>query len=376
MNTQRLHSLLRVLVNFNDKYNFANLLQRLEATYTQSVQAPSPENATAFENAREAIRAATHDFPKGSLTPSRRKMLETIGGTVYYGDNLLNRIQEIITNSDTPSNTVSDIQALRLQAKKFFPALKALNDNLDKLEIGVEDPPSEAAEIEILFPEAMFDGQLRSLVKEARSLENAISDIREVVTGKREPIEIRTLDSGSMDFFLIVDLPTGVQILGFVTAIVLLINSIMQTRINRQSLEQQKLPGKITKDIKSWEEKRIQEKIDELRDELTLKYKGNVGRKNELNNALSKSLKYLANRIDRGMDIDVTTASPVEDTGEEQTEESIKKLKSIRPYIDTIQDNSNTILQVQRNREPVLQLPLSDEEESKNKKGGGKRHAM
>ena len=363
MNTERLRSLLGLLIAANQKHNFVGLLQDVENAYTQSVQSPSPENATVYNNALEALRVAAHEFPIGSLSASRRKTLEAIGGSVYYGEGLALRINEIVTGSDTPSNAVAAMQDLRSKAQVFFPTVQALDDNLNKLGVGVEDIPTDSAEIEVLIPKSMVEGHLNGLVKETGYLDAVFSDIREVVTGKRTSLDIRSLGSGSLELYLTVDLVTGAAVLTFVMAVVQLINSILQTRRDRESLKQQDAPKQIIKEIISWEEKRINSQIDKLRDELLEQSKGEEGRKNELRNALSKSLKRLADRIDRGMDIDVTTAATVDEKEGDETTVEGKQIKAERRSIESISKAANTISQIERNREPVLQLPVIEEEE-------------
>lgn len=362
MNTERLHSLIRLFIEANKNRNFINLLQSVEATYTQSVQSPSSQNAQAFSNARNTLLEAALEFPIGTLSASRRKLLEAIGGTFYYGENLSRRIDDIIENAKTPSDTVAQIHELRTKMTEFFKTVQVLDDSLTKLGVGLEDIPQDSAEIEVLIPESMIDGHLNDLIKETSYLDAVFSDIREVVTGKRTPLDIRSLGSGSAELYLIVDLATGAQVLSFVTAIVLLINAILQTRRDRESLKKQDAPDKIIKEIKSWEDKRIHEQIDKLRDEMLANYKGEEPRKNELNNALSISLKRLADRIDRGMDIDVTTAATADQKEGEEPAAGPKQIKYKKGYIESIHKATNTISQLERSKEPVLQLPVSDDE--------------
>ncbi len=362
MNTERLHSLIRLLIEANNKHNFINLLQNVETAYTQAVQSPSPENASAFDTAMDALRNAAVEFPLGSLSPSRRKLLKAIGGLDYYGDNLARRIDDTIASADTPSNAITEIQQLRSGMQEFLPTVQALNESLNKLGVAVEDIPDDSAEIEILIPKSMVDGHLDGLIKETRYLNGVFLDIREVVTGKRTHLDIRSLGSGSLELYLNVDLNTGAVVLNFITAVVLLINSILQTRQNRESLKQQDAPQNIIKGIKSWEDERISNKIDTLRKEILEHYKGEEARKNELSNALSKSLNRLADRIDRGMDIDVTTSATVTDNGEGKSPTELEQIEAKRRSIESIQKDTNVINQIERNQEPVLQLPVTEEE--------------
>lgn len=362
MKTERLRSILRLLIEWNNKYGVVDLLNNIENAYTQSVQNPDPNNAQAFNDALEALRASAAEYPVSGLSPSRRKILSAISGLDYYGDALIHRLEGIISTSTTPSDTLVGIQKLRSQVNDFFPTVQAIDDNLAKLKIGIEDIPTDSAEIEILIPESMIDGHLKGFVKETQYIETSISDIREVVTGERTPLEIRSLSSGSVELYIYVDPVTGAAVLNFVSAVVLLISNIVQTRRSRESLEQQDAPKSAIKELKSWEEQRIKKEIDKLSNDLIKQYKGEEGRKNELKNALSLSLKRLANRIDRGMDIDVTTAITSESEGDETTEEG-KQSRAKKQSIDRIRESGSIISQIERTEEPVVQLDIKDNEE-------------
>jgi len=350
------------LIQANKKHNYVNLLQAIESTYTQSVQSPNPENAKAFAGARKNLEATILELPEGSLSPSRVKLLEAIGGTFYYARGLLLRIEDIISTSATPSDTLAAIKDLRTKMTEFYKTVEFLENILTKLGVGVEDIPQDSAEIEVLIPDSIIDRHLNAFIKETNYLDIAFSDITEVVTGKRTPLEIRTLGSGSTELYLIVDLATGAQLLAFVTSIILLIHSILQTRRDRDSLKKQEAPDKIIKELKSWEDGRIKEHIDKLRDEILGNYKGEEPRKNELRNALSISLRRLVNRIDRGMDIGVTTAATVEQNEGDLSAADSKQLKDKQSHIAYILKASDTVSQLQRGPEPVLQLSVPEDD--------------
>lgn len=338
------------------------MMQNVENSYVQATQSPSEENANAFENAMNVVRTATKEYPLGSLSPSRRRLLESINGSMFYGENLISNVENIVTSSDTPSNAITAIQRFRTTMQEFLPTIHSLNESLDKLGIAIEDIPDDCAEIEILIPATFTDGHLDGLYKEIRYLNTAISDIREVVTSKRAHLDVRSISSGSFELFLVVDITTGAAVLNFVTAVVLLINSILQSRQHKEYLRQQEAPQNIIDDLEKWEKDRIDVKINELRSELINRYDGKEGRRNELDNALARSLNRLADKIDNGMDIDVTTAATPDTNPEGKSEEEQKQIESRRQDIESITSNMNTINLIERNKEPVLELPSSEEE--------------
>ena len=84
--------------------------------------------------------------------------------------------------------------------------------------------------------------------------------------------------------------------------------------------------------------------------------------KNELRNALSMRLKRLADRIDRGMDIDVTTAATAEQKEGDESVAHAKQIKDKQGYIAFIHEATHHISQLERGQEPVLKLPATDDE--------------
>ena len=79
MNVERLHNVFQILLEANEKHNFVSLLTAVKDTYTQSVATPNQPNAEAFDAALNSLKSAASEFPVGSLSPSRRKILENIG---------------------------------------------------------------------------------------------------------------------------------------------------------------------------------------------------------------------------------------------------------------------------------------------------------
>jgi len=359
MNTERLHSLVHYLTQANEKRNFAGLLQQYITYYTQSVQSPNPAHATSLNNVKNEINLIADEFPQRHLSPSRLKILERIGGSVFYGEGLKLKIEEIIDNSKNPSSTISQLQDLLTNAQKFFPVIKAIDENLSQLQINFEEVAKDTAEVEVVIPNTLVDDQLDEFIKEVGYLKSVFQDIQETVTKDRKSINIRGLGSGSFEIYITVDLVTGAAIITFVTTVVQLINSILITRNNRESLRKQEIPDKILKEIKKWEEQKIQEGIDKYRDELIDNYPGDDSRKNELKNALSISLKRLADRIDRGMDIDIVVNNDFKNEEPSTISKSLEKAHT--DALKTINENTNCIQKLKRTENSVLQLEMKED---------------
>lgn len=214
----------------------------------------------------------------------------------------------------------------------------------------------------------MFEGSLGGFAKEAKLLDRALSDVVEAVTGGRPPIKIRTLAGGSVEIFVTVDPLSGVAILSLVTAVVNLINSVLQTRKTRLDLEKDKAPKDVLDPLEKWEQSRVADELARLRDDLLGQSKADKGRKNELKKALNDSLRYLADRIDRGMDVEVATLAEGSPTAQSsdgaggEVDHSAVALKQIAQAM-------NQRRRLSRSEQPILALPpvVDDDDAEKGK---------
>jgi len=355
MNAERLRNAVDAVITDNTSANLVQLLANVESSYTQSVQSPTPQTAEAFSAAKKAFDEALRAGECMRLSPSRIAILERIGAADLCGSGLIEKVDSILATPVTPAAAVQGLQELRARAEKFYQTAGTLRTSLAALTVEGERPPTDAAEVEVRLPFELFDGALGGFAKEAKKLDGALSDVVETISGGRPPITIRSLAGGSVEIFLTVDPVSGVAILGLVTAIFNLINSVLQTRKTRLGLEKDKAPKDVLEPFAKWEQTRVADELARLRDELVAQSKLEKGRKNQLKISLDVSLKYLADRIDRGMDIDV--AAFVEEgisppPTEDNTPDSARRTAQRQ-----IAESMKTRRRLLRPAEPVLALP-------------------
>ncbi len=369
MNAERLRNAADAVIADSKGANLVQLIAGVETTYTQSVQSPSAQTAEAFSTAKSALDAAIRDGECVRLSPSRVAILDKIGAADLCGFGLVQKVDSILLSSVTPAAAVQGLQELRARAQKFYQTATTLRESLSALAIEGEQPPSKAAEVEVRMPFELFEGSLGGLAKEAKQLDRALSDIVETVTGGRPPISIRTLAGGSVEIFVTVDPLSGVAILSLVTSIVNLINSVLQTRKTRLDLERDQAPKEVLEPLAKWEQSRVAEELARLREELIGQSKADKGRKNELKKALGDSLRYLADRIDRGMDIEVATL--IEEAVAQPDDQAAGALDLATAAQRQIAEAMNTRRRLARSDQPILALPpVADDEEEKAKEHG------
>src|SRR5207245_760518 len=163
---------------------------------------------------------------------------------------------------------------------------------------------------------------LGSLSTELKELDRIIQTIREVATGETGPVEIRTVSSS--DFFVfLAEHPAAAAALAL----------IVERLINgyKTILEVRKLHGELStlmgkksiKEVEKFAETEMTSTIKKIVDDVIKQYpKRDSARKNELTVALEKVLRKLADRIDRGFNVEIRI-EPLQTTPEaEQSEDT------------------------------------------------------
>lgn len=355
MDVRRLKDTLDAVVADRDQQSIIELLNALVTAFTQSIQAPSTETAEAFVSAHTALDAATKAGLCATLAPSRLAILSQLGASDLCGIGLSRAIDRTLSHYTTPAQAASDLQQLRARLKAFYQTVATLRDSLDALHVEAEQPPTDAAEVEVRLPFEIFKGSLEGFSKESKRLDRALSDLVEVVTGSRPPLRIRSFGSGSVEIFLVIDPKTGAEIVTLVTAILTLISTVLQTRATRTTLEAQSAPKEVLQPIEAWEKQRVQDELEKLKGKLLERVK-DKHRRNELDKALADSLAYLADRIDHGMDVDVSTRVPEADGAADENGRT-EAQKLILEY------SKQRALRESREA-PILCLPLQEEDQS------------
>ena len=131
----------------------------------------------------------------------------------------------------------------------------------------------------------------------------------------------------------------------------------LRAEMKKQGLTDEDLQG-VTKRYHTMMEKGIEQITIEV---FETYYKGNdAGRENELKNGVRISLNKLANRIDRGFNIEVRVASLPESANPEETTDSPAE---VRQHVQTIQTASKNLQFMRVEGEPILSLPENEEGE-------------
>ena len=184
---------------------------------------------------------------------------------------------------------------------------------------------------------------------------------------QRPNLKIRSVASGSVEIFLVVDLVSGAQILLLISNILALINTIMNLRKNRDAYVQAGTPEDLLVQLKALEHKKRDETLEQLANELIAKIQ-DKHRRNEIDDSILRSVRYIADRIDKGMNVDVAILpeeAPMEEPPQQNGGEADVSAQAKWIIAQSMKERRR----IDRHAEPVLALPSPQENKEADEEG-------
>jgi hypothetical protein len=241
-------------------------------------------------------------------------------------------------------------------------------DNLltafSQLQIGSEELEQGDCEVGILVPRTFVDNRLDKFSDELAELNRIFGVFAEISTGSRPGFEIRTISSSALTIFLNAAPVVGACISVAIERIVSLYKQLLEIRKLQGELKKQGMGKKDLKGIEDHANNLMGNGIEKLVQEILTEFHvgTDTGRKNELSIDLKYSLTKVANRVDRGFNIEVRMAEPEEtDADTEMDEEQADAIK----HHTRIQGASKTLQFLRLDGDPMLSLPEEKTEKIK-----------
>lgn len=306
MNAERLHALVNKidleLAETSAVEKLDALAAALEAVVTDSTPEDQQQLATSLEEFREDLAAT--GIPHWS--PAWRDLLVEINADQILGNRLRERIDTILsTNAITPAVAKKQIDEIQAELKKLSDAVTSIQTGFVTLKIGEEELAPGDCEVGFLIPRKAVDNELGGLAAELKELDFILRIISEVATGKVEPVKIRTISSS--EFLIMLQQHSGEAAL-FAMVLERLIagyQKILQIRKLHGELSKLVEP-KALKDVARQAEAIMVKEIKATANQAIKQYPTkDEGRKNELRTALDAVLRKLADRIDRGFNVEI-----------------------------------------------------------------------
>ena len=286
--------------------------------------------------------------------------MEEIGVSRKFGKALKDNIKDIIErNQITLQVALEELKKVHQGLQQTEKNLSGLVQGLEYFGVGEDRLKNNECEIGVIIPRIYIKNNLKNFGKELIELEKTLIVFSELSIGSREPLQVRTISSSELSVFLDYIPQVGACIAIAIERIVALYKQMLEIKKLKAELVKREVPDEKLKGIDEYAESIVKPKIEEIATELLAKYGAQIEkkRKNEIGIELRNSLKKLANRIDRGFNIElrVYRDNDQSDNEEGATEQDIA--------INQIIESAKNIEYSKSSGEPVLFLP-------ENEKGG------
>ena len=357
MNVEKLHKILVELQKEFDKHNLLTQLQAVRQNLTNQVNSPQePSYQTNLVNSLNELKENLNNSAFNNFSPSWKQVVEEIGGQELFGQELESRITEIFNrNQITPASALADISKITTEVEQLKTAIDELISGFVKLHIGKENLLPGQCELGYSIPRLVIENKLSTFSKEVAELNFILGTISEAVDGKKEDFDIKTISSSDFLLYVIIGLQVADVLSNAIEKIINNYKTILEIKILRNQLKEKGVPETATKEIEEHANSSMEDVIRKIAHEVITQYhKGeDSGRKNELENATVIALNKIANRIDKGFNLEVRVESlPALTEKNKDDKEYVAKLTSIA----NIQKHSKSLEYINTSGKPILML--------------------
>jgi len=358
MNAERLHAICVALKYAIESTRLLEELKTVNSLLQNVVAQPQqPNHQQELAKHLDTFYSSLSNFPTESFSPAWRQSLYELGGTEILGNKLAERIRNILErNQIMPVAASQEILEILQHLQQFNTAIDDITKGFEYLGIGADELNAGECELGVLVPRDAVHNNIQEFGKELQDLNFIFGTFSELASGKRDTFKIKTISSSDLMVFLAAIPPVAACIAHATERIVKVYKTLLEIKKLKAELKQQGLKDEALKGITEYASSVMSDRIKELTMEIVdAYYEGNdSNRKNELTNAVRISLNRLANRIDRGFNIEVR-AEPSEEPEEGDGEDDEKK--KARMQIQTVIDASISLQFMKLQGGRILHLP-------------------
>ena len=365
MKAERLYNLVWDLKEEATPTNLRRLLDNYMNTLSQSLSAPDDAISQAFKVADTALNTELVDSVTNSLSPSNNKILELIGGTDYFGSRLKKHLQTIIeSNVATPGQAIVETAQHIKKAKEFYTAVEELDGVLKHFNIEPDFMSEDEYEIGVMLPPKLFNENLDEFGKELKLLDRHLKAFGELTDDNSSSPTIRAVADGSVELFLDAIPSVAKVVADALQSLTRIYFTVLKIREHRRGLQKANVGKEVLDAIAKEEKNKAAQEIKELAESLFKEYRGKPDKTKdeEVKRKIENALTYMANRIDQGVDFEVSGSDEFEDddtlTAEQQTAREVKL-----GALEKLNAKGASIRSLPTRTEPILALPEPEGEE-------------
>lgn len=354
MNVEKLLRVIQALRDELDGKAIATTFSRLTDALTEHQNQQTAKSESAVESIWTDLRQRLRESPSNNFVPSLQAIHEWIGAERYTGFGLLSRIEGILSRSGSALALArADLQTLLGEVFKLRTAINQMAEASAHLNLKADQLEPGEFELGIRIPLSM-GANLSQFQSELETLEKHLKTFAEL-TGEdlRSPL-IRGLGSGSLEVFLGSGPLTAAAIVMAIERIVALYKTTLEIRLLKRQLAEKDLPQATIDSVSEHEIRGVNAQLAALETDLMDRYAGrDDGRRNEIKNAVTRAVRYLANRVDKGMEFEVTAPNSPSPRGADEADR--RRLEEAA--LKAVQEKGSANRQLERSEERVLMLP-------------------
>jgi hypothetical protein len=365
MNVERLHIIAKAikkdLVDTNSLAMIAQLVTSLQNQINQpqqpQYQSQTSQTVTALYNALIATRS--NEFP-----PTWKQVVEEIGANEVLGNDLKLKIEHIFSrNQITPSVALQEIQEVHVKLQTLTTSVDQLLAALNNFHIGSEELKQGECEVGFIVPREFVNNRLDKFADELSELDKIFETLAELATGSRPGFNVKTISSSDLTVFFDAAPSVAACIAVAIERIVALYKQLLEIRKLNNELAKQGVTKEELVGVENHANNLMETGIEKLIDELITEYGKQIekGRKHELEIALRFSLKKMANRIDRGFNVEVR-AEPIKEGEKAEGTETESEANEI--HHAKITQAAKTLQFMKLDGSPILSLNESATDEA------------
>lgn len=360
MNTSKLHVIAKSLREELKRSGTVKTLQQaVKALEQLTAQPQQANNQQQLTNSLNQLYQKLEESPVDNYSPAWRDAMEEMGISREFGKTLMDDIKGIFErNQITYQVALQELKELHQKIQQTENHLNGLVQSLEYFGVGEDELEKDECEIGVIIPRNYVENNLKNFGEELVDLEKTLIVFSELATGSRVPLQVRTISSSELSVFLEYIPQIGACIAVAVERIVALYKKILEIKKLKADLVKNEVPDEKLQGIDEYAESIFDPQLKEIADELIENYAKRIEkkRKNELKIELRHALGKLANRIDRGFNIELRVARDAEEPDEEENENEHDIA------INQIIESGKKIQFTRLSGEPVLFFPENESE--------------
>ena len=240
------------------------------------------------------------------------------------------------------------IEAVFNQVNTFFEHLKSLHNAARKLHISVPGEPV-GVELGVIIPAGIYKEHLGGLADELREFDRHFRALSELAQTQAPSPVVKAVTSSTLEVFL-ESAPSVAACLMLATErFVALYKNLIEIRKTRDEWNSREIPGTELPPAEEILPRVVSDELNNVQEELFERYGGKVhpDRENELQILISNALRYLFDRLDRGVQLECRLPEKDEQTA--NTDNSTDD-------IDLLFSNKDVLNRLPRAKLPILRL--------------------